>query len=182
MVCGSASPGSSMRRSASPFSTPSMRPLNRFRPSTSSFNSSFASCPIRSLEIRRPHQRAVDPRRRNLQTITARHRVAGFQQRRDFAADGCAIVDRHLPFRTFRHDLHGAAVAAGDLDAHKAKTQFLDGGLGEIGDLTGNARLSREAAICVRIPARHRLSATTSAKAMEKAERLTKRSGRSAHS
>ena len=147
IVCGSSSPASSMRRSASPLPTPSIRPLNRFLPLDQLLQLYLRLMTGERREIAWPHQRPVDARRRDLEPVAARHRIERFEQRRKLAADRCAIVDGHLTVRPVRHHLHRSAVTARNLHPHEAEAKFVKHRLGEIGDLAFGAALLGKAAI-----------------------------------
>ncbi|MEY9611702.1 hypothetical protein ABIF21_004576 [Bradyrhizobium elkanii] len=73
-----------------------------------------------ALEVGAAHQRAVDPGRRDFQPVGALDRVGDVEHRRQRARDRLAILELHRAVGPLRHDLHGAAGIARDLDAHQA--------------------------------------------------------------
>ncbi len=77
-------------------------------------------------EIGCAHQRAVDPRRGNLEIVGGRDRILDIEQRRDGTAHRLAVVDAEGAIRPFGHDLHGAAVETGNADTDKAETKAAD--------------------------------------------------------
>ena len=113
-------PAASSRRmrAASP-STPSSMPRKRLRPSTATAISILTTLAGIALEIRAAHQRPVDAGRGDLQPIGALDRIGDVEHRRQRARDRLAILDRHRAVRPLRHDLHGAAVDAGDAHPHQ---------------------------------------------------------------
>src|SRR3990172_1670540 len=57
------------------------------------------------LEVRRAHERPVDPRRGHLEPVAAAHDVVRVEDRRKLARDGLAIVDRDRAAGPLGHDL-----------------------------------------------------------------------------
>ena len=97
-----------------------------------------------AVEIRSPHQRPVDARRRNLQPIGALDRIGDIKHRRQRARCGLAVLDRHGAVRPFRHDLHGAAGKTGNAHPHQPIAEAGEHRLGERGDARRPPRLDDE--------------------------------------
>ena len=66
--------------------------------------------------------------------ILSRHRIVGLKHRRQAPADGRAIVHRHFTIGPLGHDLHRAAVAAGNLHPHQTVAKLFNHRLGEFSD------------------------------------------------
>ena len=75
-------------------------------------------------EIRFAHQRPIDARRGNLQPIGLRHRLLDVEDRRQRHADAFAILDRHRPVGTLRHDLNRWPSTRRNLDPDQPVTQI----------------------------------------------------------
>ena len=100
-----------------------------------------------ALEIRAPHQRPVEARRRKLQPIGAIDRIGDVEHRRQRPRRGLAILDRHAAVRPLGHDLHGAAGGAGDAHAHQPIAEPFEHRLDKGGDAGRQAWLDDEASL-----------------------------------
>ena len=104
-----------------------------------------------ALEVGAAHQRTVDAGRRQFQPVSAIDRIGLIEHRRQRARGGFAILDQHRAVRLLRHDLHGAAVAAGDAHAHQPVAKARQHRLGERGDPGAQARFHDQARLGVRL-------------------------------
>ena len=103
-----------------------------------------------ALEIGAPHQRPVDAGRRHFQPVGAVDRIGDVEHRRQRARGGFAILDQHRAVGPLGHDLHGAAVAAGDAHAHQPIAEAFEHRLGDRGDARAQARLDDQARLGAR--------------------------------
>jgi hypothetical protein len=100
-------------------------------------------------EIARPDQRPVDSRRRHLEMIRHLDRIVDVERRRDCLAHGLAAFDGHRAVRLLRHDLHRAAVLAGDAHAHQPIAEIGDRRLDDGRDARGDAALDDDALVLI---------------------------------
>ena len=96
-------------------------------------------------EIRFAHQRPIDARGGNLQPIGLRHRLLDVEDRRQRHADAFAILDRHRPVGTLRHDLNRRALARGNLDPDKPVAQIPQNRRRDAADALARARIFDQA-------------------------------------
>ena len=113
-----------------------------------------------ALEIRAAHQRTVHARRGNFQPIGAVHGIGHIENRRERARNRLAILHRHAAVRPLGHDLHRAALRAGDAHAHEAVAEPFDHRLGDAGDARGHTRLGDETGIGGKMSVRRSVHAT----------------------
>ena len=98
-----------------------------------------------AIEVRLPHQRAVDAGRRQFQPIGAVHRIGSIKHRRQRARTNLAVVDGHGAVRPLGHHLHGAAVGAGDAHAHQPIAQAFKHRLDDGRDPGAQSRFDNQA-------------------------------------
>ena len=97
-----------------------------------------------AFEVGTPHQRAIDPRRRNLQPIGPLDRVGHIHHRRQRARNRLAVLDQHRPVRTLGHDLHRRAGLAGNAHPHQPVTHAIEDRFRDCGHARGQPRLHHE--------------------------------------
>ena len=125
--------------------------LNTAEPAAKAFAPLMRDCHVDlhevtcvALEIRTPHQRAIDTRRRYLQAVSALHGVFDVEHRRQRARDRFAIFELHGAVGSLRHDLYRAAGLGGNFDPHQPIPHALQHGGCNSSDARADARLDNK--------------------------------------
>src|SRR5690606_1664027 len=97
-----------------------------------------------ALKVDRADQRAVDARRRNLKPVAPIHWIVNVQKWRDRVGDRFAVLNRHRPVRTLRHDLEDGVAAAHQPNQHEAIPHASENRLYEVRNAGGCTTLGNE--------------------------------------